>query len=296
MTSPAYKNKNDFPPPSFSPLQAPAQAWFESLRDQIIAAFEAIDDQGASLMGADLKPGRFEKKTWEHPQGGGGTMALMRGAVFEKVGVNISTVWGQFSEEFRHQIPGTQNDPTFWASGISLVAHMRSPHVPAVHMNTRHIVTAGKQWFGGGADLNPAIVYAQDTQDFHAAFQKACDAFHPTAYQRYKEDCDQYFYIKHRQETRGVGGIFYDYLTEPSLEACFNFTKEVGSAFAHIYPELVNRRAPLSWTAEEKDIQLHKRGRYTEFNLMYDRGTLFGLKTGGNVEAILMSLPPEARW
>jgi coproporphyrinogen III oxidase len=276
--------------------QERARAWFEALRDRICAAFEAIEDE---LSGDSGAPGRFERTPWTRPDaggdGGGGVMAVMRGRVFEKVGVNVSTVHGTFSEAFRGQIRGAGGDGRFWASGISLVAHMRSPLVPAVHMNTRHIVTT-QGWFGGGADLTPTFPVDGDTADFHAALKAACDAADPAYYPEYKAWCDRYFFLPHRGEPRGVGGIFYDDLATGDWEADFAFTRGVGEAFLAVYPRIVRRRMHQAWTADQREALLVKRGRYVEFNLLHDRGTRFGLATGGNVEAILMSLPPEARW
>jgi len=273
-----------------------ASAWFRSLRDQICAAFEVIEKELTGTRHAGLPAGRFERTIWDRPEGGGGEMSVMRGRVFEKVGVNISTVHGQFSEQFRKEIPGAADaDGSFWASGISLVAHMRSPLVPAVHMNTRMIVTT-KCWFGGGTDLTPMFPDTKDTEDFHNALKAACDKHDPTYYPKYKNWCDEYFFLKHRNEPRGVGGIFYDYLEDGAWGDNFAFTQDVGKAFLNIYPQLVRRHMERDWTDEEREHQLVRRGRYAEFNLIQDRGTRFGLMTGGNTEAILMSLPPEVKW
>ena len=275
-----------------------ASAWFSALRDDICTALENIEDEAD---GAG-KPVRFERKKWDRKNedgspGGGGEMSVMRGGrVFEKAGVNVSTVHGHFSEQFRKEIPGAaESGGVFWASGISLVIHPRSPLVPIVHMNTRMIATS-KSWFGGGADLTPVFPVEKDTDDFHTAFRSCCDRHGPDYYTRFKKWCDEYFFLKHRNEPRGVGGIFYDYLDSGAWDADFAFTQDVGRAFRSIYPEIVRRHMNEPWTDEQTQAQLVKRGRYVEFNLIYDRGTRFGLMTGGNTDAILMSLPPEARW
>jgi coproporphyrinogen III oxidase len=276
-------------------LQDRVARWFNELRDSICAAFEALETEYVQRRPGEGAPGRFERKPWSREGGGGGTMATLRGRVFEKVGVNVSAVWGEFSSDFRQQIPGAAEDPRFWAAGISLVAHMRSPLVPAVHMNTRHIRTT-KGWFGGGSDLTPIYPDAADTQAFHAALQAACDAHDPAYYPRFKKWCDEYFFLPHRNEPRGVGGIFFDYLESADPERDFAFIRAIGKAFLAIYPAIVRRHLWEPWTPEQRAHQLMRRGRYVEFNLLHDRGTLFGLKTGGNVEAILMSLPPEVSW
>ncbi len=272
--------------------------WFRLLRDKICSEFEKIEEEFANQNSLQ-DSGKFERKNWNRPDksgdGGFGEMSLMKGNVFEKVGVNFSKVYGEFSDDFKSQIPGAENDGKFWASGISLVAHMKSPLVPAVHMNTRFICTE-KNWFGGGSDLNPMFENEQDTKDFHQAFKAACDKADPNYYKKFKKWCDEYFFIKHRGVARGVGGIFYDYLNTNNFDNDFEFTRNVGLAFLEIFPKLVRRHMYQDWTQEQREQQLRKRGLYAEFNLVYDRGTKFGLMTGGNVEAILMSLPPLAKW
>ena len=272
--------------------QQAARDWFEALRNRICTEFEAIEREAGSDAEFEFIP--WERAGEDEAPGGGGVRGQMKGKVFEKVGVNVSTVGGQFSPEFAQSIPGAADDPSFFATGISLVAHMANPHVPAVHMNTRFLATT-RRWFGGGADLNPAIPHEDDTEAFHARLRAACAAHDPTFYPRFSKWADDYFWLPHRNVARGVGGIFYDRL-EDHFDAHFAFTRDVGEAFLDIFPQIVRRRMDTPFSDEDMERLLEFRGRYVEFNLLYDRGTLFGLKTGGNIDAILMSLPPVARW
>ncbi|MEC7162686.1 MAG: oxygen-dependent coproporphyrinogen oxidase [Pseudomonadota bacterium] len=279
---------------AWAPRKQRAADWFRTLRDDLCARLEALEPEGAT----------FAREKWQRGDGsvdlGGGEMSMLRGKVFEKAGVHISTVYGEFSEQFRGQVVGAEEDPRFWAAGISVIAHPANPHAPTAHMNTRMVVTT-KNWFGGGGDLTPMLAAARtpvhdDTRDFHAAFKSACDAHNAEYYPRFKAECDDYFFLPHRKETRGTGGIFYDHLDTGDWEADFAFTQDVGRAFVDIYPEITARRLAEPFTEEDRQNQMRQRGRYVEFNLLYDRGTMFGLKTGGNVDSILSSMPPSVIW
>jgi len=263
--------------------QQQAEKWFKELRNLMVGAIQKVDGS------------TFQEKEWQRPGGGGGLMSILKGDIFEKVGVNISTVHGEFSEEFRGSMPGTEEDPSFWASGISVVAHMKNPKIAAAHFNTRYITTKGKQWFGGGCDLTPAIPEEKETENFHEGLKRTCDPHNKEYYEQFKKQCDEYFYLKHRKEPRGIGGVFFDYISN-NFEKDLFFIRDIGQYFINFIIDNVNRKKDLDYTEDDLKALSQKRSRYVEFNLLYDRGTLFGLKTGGNIDAILMSMPPEAKW
>ena len=263
--------------------QQQAEKWFKELRNQMVGAIQKVDGS------------TFQEKEWQRPGGGGGLMSILKGEIFEKVGVNISTVHGEFSEEFRGNMPGTEEDPSFWASGISVVAHMKNPKIAAAHFNTRYITTKGKQWFGGGCDLTPAIPEEKETKNFHEGLKRTCDPHGQKYYEQFKKQCDEYFYLKHRKEPRGIGGVFFDYISN-NFEKDLFFIKDIGQYFINFIIDNVARKKDLDYNEDDLRALSQKRSRYVEFNLLYDRGTLFGLKTGGNIDAILMSMPPEAKW
>lgn len=263
--------------------QQQAEKWFKELRNLMVGAIQKVDGS------------TFQEKEWQRPGGGGGLMSILKGDIFEKVGVNISTVHGEFSEEFRGSMPGTEEDPSFWASGISVVAHMKNPKIAAAHFNTRYITTKGKQWFGGGCDLTPAIPEEKETENFHEGLKRTCDPHNKEYYEQFKKQCDEYFYLKHRKEPRGIGGVFFDYISN-NFEKDLFFIRDIGQYFINFIIDNVNRKKDLDYTEDDLRALSLKRSRYVEFNLLYDRGTLFGLKTGGNIDAILMSMPPEAKW
>ena len=273
------------------------EEWFKELRNSICLSFEEIENKFQHKI-IKKKPGKFKRIKWErlkNKKGGGGEMAIMKGRIFEKVGVNISTVYGSFSKEFRNQIPGCDKSGKFWASGISLVAHLHSPFITAAHFNTRHIITS-KSWFGGGTDITPTMPDTKNVNIFHNSLKKTCSQYNQKYYPKFKKWCDEYFYLKHRNETRGAGGIFFDYLNTNNWEKDFDFVKNIGKCFLETYPKIIKNNISKPWTIKDREKLLIKRGRYAEFNLLYDRGTQFGLKTGGNVNAILMSMPPEVKW
>ena len=263
--------------------QQQAEKWFKELRNQMVGAIQKVDGS------------TFQEKAWQRPGGGGGLMSILKGEIFEKVGVNISTVHGEFSEEFRGNMPGTEEDPSFWASGISVVAHMKNPKIAAAHFNTRYITTKGKQWFGGGCDLTPAIPEEKETENFHEGLKRTCNPHNQGYYEQFKKQCDEYFYLKHRKEPRGIGGVFFDYISNDFEKDLF-FIRDIGQYFINFIIDNVNRKKDLDYNEDDLRALSQKRSRYVEFNLLYDRGTLFGLKTGGNIDAILMSMPPEAKW